>query len=82
MAERHDKPPKLVAVSRRIIKGLSQCERCKKTRLECRRIEMSDGTRIVACFDCMSAKSITGKKQKKLKVFEISTAFESSRRKH
>lgn len=82
MAERETKPAKPVATSRRIIKGLSHCERCKKTRLECRRITMSDGSKIVACFDCMSAKSITGKKQKKLKALEIPTAFESSRRKH
>ena len=73
---------KPIAVSRRIIKGLSRCERCKKERLECRRISMSDGSQIIACIDCMSSKSITGKKVKKLKPLVIPTAFESSRRKH
>ena len=82
MPELKDKPSKPVAVSRRIIKGLSRCEKCNKTRLECRRINMSDGSKIVACTDCMGAKAITGKKQKKLKALEIPTAFESSRRKH
>lgn len=82
MSETNVKPPKPVAVSRRIIKGLSLCERCKKTRLECRRIKMSDGSKIVACVDCMVAKAITGKKQKKLIALEIPTTFESSRRKH
>lgn len=82
MTENKTKPNKPVSVSRRIIKGLSRCDRCNKTRLECRRITMSDGSKIVACIDCMGAKSITGKKQKKLKALEIPTAFESSRRKH
>lgn len=82
MPEMKTKPAKPVAVSRRIIKGLSRCERCNKTRLECRRIAMSDGSKIVACTDCMSAKAITGKKRKKLIAIEIPTAFESSRRRH
>ncbi len=82
MSEFKTKPPKPVALSRRIIKGLSRCERCKKTRLECRRINMSDGSKIIACTDCMGAKAITGKKQKKPKAIEISSAFETSRRKH
>lgn len=82
MSELKSKPSKPVAVCRRIIKGLSRCERCNKTRLECRRITMSDGSKIVACTDCMGAKAITGKKQKKLIAIEIPTAFESSRRKH
>lgn len=48
MPESNFNKEKPVAVSYRIIKGLSSCERCKKIRLECRRIHMSDGSKMVA----------------------------------
>ncbi len=82
MPESNFNKEKPVAVSYRIIKGLSSCERCKKIRLECRRIHMSDGSKMVACKDCMGGKAITGKRRKKFHANAIPSAFESSRRKH